>query len=156
VCVGDIFEVEEDFDTGYDRIKKHKKNPELTDEDRNKLDNIVKAYAIAYETTDSGEIVPITSIIDKKRIMRAYNASPSKEKTVWNTDTKRMVLKTAYWCLYNDRIRPFIEMPVNLQADWKATNDEMEFETARTIASDSYETVADNVSEGEYIEVVAE
>ena len=157
VCVGDIFEVEEDFDTGYDKIIKHKKNPNLSDDDRNKIENIVKAYAIAYEV-NGDRITPITVIIDKKRIMRAREASPSYDKStdVWKTDTKRMVLKTAYWCLYNDRIRPFIEIPVNLQADWKATNDEMEFETARTIASDSYETVVDNVSEGEYIEVVAE
>jgi hypothetical protein len=79
VCVGDEFVTEEDFATGHDRIIRHIKNPKLLDADRNKLENIEKAYAIAYEITPSG-LTPITSIIDKRRITRAYNASKAKEK----------------------------------------------------------------------------
>ena len=28
ICVGDEFEIEEDFETGYDKVTKHKKNPD--------------------------------------------------------------------------------------------------------------------------------
>jgi hypothetical protein len=150
ICVGDEFEVEEDFETGYDKVTKHVKNPDKT-LDRNLLDNITGAYEIAYEKTADGKYVQHVARIDKNRIMRAFNASASREKTVWKNDTQRMVLKTAAWVLYNNVLKPYIEIPTAVKKDWEATNDQMEFENLNAESAEQKEVVFQNVGEGEEV-----
>lgn len=151
ICVGDEFEIEEDFETGYDKVTKHKKNPDKN-LDRNLLDNIVGAYEIAYEKLPDGSFVQHVALIDKNRIMRAYNASPSREKTVWKNDTQRMVLKTAAWVLYNNVLKPYIEIPISLKKDWEETNDQMEFESLNAEQTEQKEIIYQNVGEGETVD----
>lgn len=151
ICVGDELEIEEDFETGYDKIVKHKKNPDKN-LDRNLLDNIVGAYEIAYEKLPDGSFVQHVALIDKNRIMRAYNASPSREKTVWKNDTQRMVLKTAAWVLYNNVLKPYIEIPISLKKDWEETNDQMEFESLNAEQTEQKEIIYQNVGEGETVD----
>lgn len=122
VCEGDKFENKFDFSTGLNKIV-YEPNESV---DHNNLKNITKAFAIAY-VEELGTIVPYVCIINKQRIMRAFNASAAKDKGPWNTDTARMVRKTAYWCLYNDVFKPYIEIPSNLQESFAATEDEMDF-----------------------------
>lgn len=107
ICVGDELTVEEDFETGLDKITKHVRNENI---DRNKLDNIIGAYKIMYVKDANGNLHHYLVRIDKNRIMRAYNASSSKEKTIWLQDTRKMVLKTVTWELWNDaNIRAFLK-----------------------------------------------
>ena len=150
ICVGDEFEIEEDFETGYDKVTKHKKNPDKN-LDRNLLDNIVGAYEIAYEKLPDGRFVQHVALIDKNRIMRAYNASPSREKTVWKNDTQRMVLKTAAWVLYNNVLKPYIEIPISLKKDWEETNDQMEFESLNAESQEQQDIIYQNVGEGDIV-----
>lgn len=150
ICVGDEFEIEEDFETGYDKVTKHKKNPDKN-LDRNLLDNIVGAYEIAYEKLPDGSFVQHVALIDKNRIMRAYNASPSREKTVWKNDTQRMVLKTAAWVLYNNVLKPYIEIPTSLKKDWEETNDQMEFESLNAESQEQQDIIHQNVGEGDIV-----
>lgn len=150
ICVGDEISVEEDFETGIDKITKHIKNPKLSKEDRNSLDNIDGAYAIAYERINDG-YVPLTVIIDKKRIMRAYNSSQSIEKTVWKNDTQRMVLKTASHCLYNEA-KPYIEIPTSIKRDWEETNDQMEFDSINAESQEQHQIIEQNVCDGEMVD----
>ncbi len=150
ICVGDEFEIEEDFETGYDKVTKHKKNPDKN-LDRNLLDNIVGAYEIAYEKLPDGSFVQHVALIDKNRIMRAYKASPSREKTVWNQDTQRMVLKTAAWVLYNNVLKPYIEIPTSLKKDWEETNDQMEFESLNAESQEQQDIIYQNVGEGDIV-----
>ena len=50
--------------------------------------------------------------IDRNRIERAYNASSSQDKSVWNADTVKMVKKTVTWEMFNsEQIRPFMKYP---------------------------------------------
>jgi hypothetical protein len=150
ICVGDEFEIEEDFETGYDKVTKHKKNPDKN-LDRNLLDNITGAYEIAYEKLPDGSFVQHVALIDKNRIMRAYNASPSREKTVWKNDTQRMVLKTAAWVLYNNVLKPYIEIPTSLKKDWEETNDQMEFESLNAESQEQQDIIYQNVGEGDIV-----
>lgn len=150
ICVGDEFEIEEDFETGYDKVTKHKKNPDKNI-DRNLLDNITGAYEIAYEKLPDGSFVQHVALIDKNRIMRAYNASPSREKTVWKNDTQRMVLKTAAWVLYNNVLKPYIEIPTSLKKDWEETNDQMEFESLNAENQEQQDIIYQNVGEGDIV-----
>lgn len=109
ICIGDVIEKEEDFSTGITKITKHVRNEEI---DRNKFENIIGAYKIAYEKNEDGTLTPIYVEIDKNRIERARNASPSREKAVWNSDTKKMVLKTVTIEMWNnEQIRPFLVFP---------------------------------------------
>lgn len=128
VCKGDKFSTTTDFNTGLVKISAHDKNETI---DRSNLQNIEKAYAIAY-VNELGTIVPYVRIIERKRIMTAYNCSPSRDKAVWNNHTERMVTKTAYWCLYNDVMKPFIEVPSDLQESFSQVQDDMEFENQQT------------------------
>lgn len=121
ICDGDDLIRKFDYETGIEKIIDHKKNNDI---DRNKLDNIKGAYAIAYVRESNGDLVPYIALIDRNRILRAMNASPSKEKTVWKTDTVKMVLKTAVWELHN-KLKPFIIIPTELQADWEESNPKM-------------------------------
>ena len=105
-----------------------------------------QAYAIAYvrELPTDTKTTPYMIYIDRNRIMRAYNASPTKEKNIWNLDTRKMVLKTASWELYN-YFKPFIEIPIELKKDWETTKDEMNWETGEVIDVVVTETASDEL-----------
>ena len=160
VCTGDSFKTAVDFNTGLTKILTHEINENI---DRSNLKNIQKAYAIAY-VEESGGIVPYVKIIEKKRIMTAYNSSPSHDKNVWNNHTERMVIKTAYWCLYNDIMKPYVEIPSDLQQSYAATEEEMEFnvedaqqdETVYDISEDNTNDFTETAQEPDYNEVVVE
>lgn len=152
VCKGDTFTTAVDFNTGLTKITNHIKTEQI---DRSDLRNIDKAYAIAY-VNELGTIVPYVKIIDKKRIMTAYNCSPSKEKTVWNAHTERMVIKTAYWCLYNDVMKPFVEIPSDMQESFAATEDEMNFENANTTEDAANDDIYDIPNEPVDVQQVSE
>ena len=126
VCSGDIFEIEDDFDSGLTVIKKHIKNNDI---DRNNFANIEKAYAIAY-IEEYGKLVPYTVIIDKNRILRARNAATTDK--VWQSDVLPMVRKTSYWSLWAF-IKPYIELPIGLQESFIATEDEMDWDTTNKV-----------------------
>ena len=127
VYKGDTFEYGLDFATGLNKIT-YKQNPNT---DHSRLENVTHAFAIAY-VDEMKTLVPYVCVIDKARIMRAFNASAAKDKGPWSTDTARMVRKTAYWCLYNDIFKPFIEIPSDLQTSFAATEDEMDFNNTET------------------------
>ncbi len=145
ICTGDVFEKEVDFSTGYERVVKHDKNKDI---DRNKLENIIGAYEIAY-VEENGQLVQYVAEIDKNRINRAYNAATTKN--VWNADTARMVLKTASWVMYNNVLKPYMVIPEDLKDDWEETNDkEYDFEQEKVVASE--ETI-ENTSSGELVDI---
>jgi len=148
VCKGEEFEYIDDFTTGLTTITKHKKN-ELAD--RNKFINIEKAYAIAF-VEEYGKVVPYTKIVDKSRLTTAYNASPSYDKSVWNNHGQRMSIKTAYWCLYNDVMKPYIELPANMQQSFIATEDTMDWENTSTQPTINQDIVYDISIDDEIID----
>lgn len=123
VCTGDTFSYDFDFSTGEYKIN-YKEN---TNVDHTNLNNITHAIAIAYIEIDGRPKKPYICIIDKKRIMRAFNASSAKDKGPWSSDPARMVRKTAYWCLYNDSLKHFVDIPADMQASFAETEDEMDF-----------------------------
>jgi hypothetical protein len=149
ICEGDEFETEVDFETGIEKVVSHKKNKSV---DRNKLENITGAYKIAY-IEENGNLVQYPVIIDRNRIMRAYNASPTNEKPIWKADTQRMVLKTTSWCLYNYVLRPFVNIPVELKSDWAKTQDEMNFDSIAEAEVIAQEEVAINANTGEVLDI---
>lgn len=136
VYKGDTFEYGLDFATGLNSITKYYKDLSV---DHSRLENVTYAFAIAY-VDEMNKLVPYVCVIDRARIMRAFNASAAKDKGPWSTDTARMVRKTAYWCLYNDIFKPFIEIPSDLQTSFAATEDEMDFGN-----TDTQEPADDNV-----------
>lgn len=112
ICIGDEIEIEEDFKTGLTTIISHKRNKDI---DRNKYENIIGAYKIAFVSINPEKPLDLTQIyveIDRNRIERAYNASSSKDKAVWNADSVKMVKKTVTWEMFNsEQIRPFMKYP---------------------------------------------
>lgn len=152
ICEGDEFETEIDFETGIEKVVSHKKNKSV---DRNKLENITGAYKIAY-IEENGNLVQYPVIIDRNRIMRAYNASPTNEKPIWKADTQRMVLKTASWCLYQYVLRPFVNVPIELKDDWAKTQDEMNFNAIAEAEVIAQEDVNENANKGEVIDIPKE
>lgn len=125
VVKGEELIIEEDFTTGLDRIVGHKK---IENRNPNEWKDIISAYKIAFIEEDDGSIVQYYAIADRDRLERAYNASPSNDKSVWKKDTRLMCLKTASWVLYNNVLRPFVNIPIEVQADWALTNTEMDFD----------------------------
>ena len=144
VVTGDDFEMVVDFTTGILGITKHKKNKDI---DRNVLDNVVGAYAIAY-VKENDELVPYISYVDKNRIMRAYNASPMGTKAIWKQDTAKMVIKTAVWELYS-LIKPFINLPVELKQDWANTNENMDWVNTETVEEEIEKEIKIDANSGE-------
>lgn len=154
VCIGDEVLEEEDFYTGLNRIVGHKRNFSI---DRNKLDNIIGAYKIAY-VQEGKNIVQYVIRIDKNRITRAYNASPSREKTVWNLDSKKMVLKTVTWEMWNDKnIRAFMVFPEDIAQDLSILEESQEMdwnaETKFQRVEQAQEQVQVDVATGEVVEM---
>jgi len=146
ICKGDKFITKVDFETGLKKVLEHEINNDI---DRNKLENITGAYKIAYVHEDE-KLVQYLCEIDKNRIMRAYNASPTREKPIWKADTQRMVLKTASWCLYNYVLKPFVNVPVELKKDWERTKDNYNFDDVEDIVTEEVKT---NANTGEVIDV---
>lgn len=154
VCVGDEIGEEEDFSTGLFKITSHKRNTKI---DRNKLDNIIGAYKIAY-VIENNELVQYVVKIDKNRINRAYKASPSREKTVWNEDTRKMVLKTVTWEMWNDKnIRAFMVFPESIKRDISVLEESQEMEwnkeTQFKNVSQAQENVEEKVATDDIIEM---
>ena len=147
VCQGDEFEIGVDFNTGITKITKHKKKNDI---ERNNLNNIIGAYAIAY-VEENDEIIPYIANIDKNRITRAYNASPTQTKTIWKQDTIKMVIKTAVWELYNI-LKPFINLPIELKADWANTNEKMEWINTEDIQEEVKKELEHDANTGEILD----
>lgn len=146
VCKGDVFETEVDFETGLEKVVKHAKDKTV---DRNKLDNIVGAYNIAY-VEENDKLVQYLVVIDRNRIMRAYNASPTNEKPIWKADTQRMVIKTTVWSLYNYILKPYMNIPEELKQDWELTQDEMDLNNVEEIVVEEVNTYANT---GEVLDI---
>lgn len=144
ICEGDELVEEEDFYTGLSKIVAHNRNKDI---DRNKFENIIGAYKIAY-IQDGKDIVQYVVKIDKNRIDRAYNASPSREKTVWKADTRKMVLKTATWEMWNDKnIRAFIVFPTDIVNDLSILEESQEMNWNNDMKHNNVNQVQDEVKE---------
>lgn len=155
ICDGDEVFEEEDFTTGLSKITGHKRNNAI---DRNDLNNIIGAYKIMYVKDDCGQINQYVIRIDKNRLDRAYNASPSKEKTVWKQDSRKMALKTVTWEMWNDKnVRAFMKFPDDIIQDLSIIEDtnEMDWnaETKYNNVNQAQENVQTNVATGEVIDM---
>jgi hypothetical protein len=62
-----------------------------------------------------------------------------------------MVLKTAAWVLYNNVLKPYIEIPTSLKKDWEETNDQMEFESLNAESQEQQYIIHQNVGEGDIV-----
>lgn len=119
ICVDDEFETDYDFENGVEKVIKHVKAP---NRNPNSLDDITGAYKIAYYEEPNGKRTQILCVIDKNRIMRAYNAAQTKN--VWNADTQKMVKKTVTWEMWNSEvIRPFMNFPTDIIEDLSVINE---------------------------------
>ena len=115
ICKGDKVVEKPNLKTGLLELKDHE-YCETDDVDyRNKLENIIGAYAIAY-VMENGELNPYICKIDKNRILRARRSATTKN--IWDDDTRKMTLKTAVWELWNT-MRPFMVMPQDLVKDFE-------------------------------------
>ncbi len=155
ICIGDKLNVDFDFETGDEKVVSFTKNNDI---DRNKMENITGAFKIIYYVDDDGSKKQLVVQIDKNRIMRAYNASPSKEKTVWNQDTRKMVLKTVTWEMWNNaNVRAFMIFPDEIISDIGIVNEseEMEWnkETKHKSVEDAQDQVIADVATGEIIDI---
>lgn len=152
ICKGDDFEQIEDFDSGITKISKHVYFKTDDVDYRNKLENIIGAYAIAY-VEEYGKLVPYTCIIDKNRIERARKSAMTK--TIWDVDTRKMTLKTACWELWNV-MKPFMVMPQDLVEDFtRATENEVDFNNKDFInvsASDVKDVVNENITNAQELQ----
>ena len=143
ICVGDELIKEEDFETGLTKLVNHKRNESV---DRNKLDNIRGAYKIAY-VQEGDKLVQYYVEIDKNRIERAMKASASREKTVWNNDTRKMVLKTVTHEMWNSElIRPFMNFPEDILEDISVLEESEEMDWNKETKYDNVGQVQNNVN----------
>ena len=76
-------------------------------------DKVIGAYAIAYHVDGTQTFV----MIDKDRINRAIEASPSSDKGIYKKDFKKMVIKTAIHELYKI-LKVHNVIPDDLQSDY--------------------------------------
>jgi len=157
VCVGDVVIRDEDFETGLTKITGHKRNMDI---DRNNLDNMVGAYKIMYFRETNGELKQLVVEIDRNRIDRAYNASPSKEKTVWKADSVKMVKKTVTWEMFNsENVRPFMQYPDDVVRYGDQTiiteNEEMNWDNEKKYENveNANEEIRGNIAKGQAIDV---
>lgn len=148
ICIGDEIEIEEDFKTGLTTIVSHKRNKDI---DRNKYENIIGAYKIAYCCLDPKKPFELTQIyveIDRNRIERAYNASSSRDKAVWNADSVKMAKKTVTWEMFNsERIRPFMKCPEDVikGGDLKILEESEEMDFNKETKYDNVEKVNEEI-----------
>ena len=144
ICNGDELVKEEDFETGLTKLCKHTRNISI---DRNKLDNITGAYKIAY-VQEGDKLVQYYIEIDKNRIERAMRASSSREKTVWNNDTRKMVLKTVTHEMWNSElIRPFMNFPDDIMEDISVLEETEEMDWNKETKFDNVEEVQEEVNQ---------
>lgn len=124
VLKGEDFKISTDFNTGTTIILKHdyEGNRDLSFKN---WDNVDKAYAVAYFKDGTIQTV----VIDKDRILRAFNASPTNEKNIWKADTAKMIYKTVAWEMANT-LKPFIEIPYDLLKDYSAVQEKMDWDTS--------------------------
>lgn len=119
ICRNDTFIKKFDFANGTEKVIDHTYGE---NREPNHLDDIVGAYVIAYARENDGSIIQLVTYIDKNRINRAYNSAQTKN--VWNADTRKMVIKTAYWEMWNSSsIAPFMKFPDDLREDLGVVND---------------------------------
>ena len=78
--------------------------------------------------------------------------SAQEKKQVWKNDTQRMVLKTAAWVLYNNHLKPYIEIPTSIKKDWEETNDQMEFDSINAESQEQHQIIEQNIGEGEMVD----
>ena len=147
ICIGDELEKEEDFKTGLTMLKGHKRNTNI---DRNKYENIIGAYKIIYVAENPEKPLELTQLyveIDRQRIERAYNASSSYDKTMWNNDTTKMVKKTVTWEAYNSElIRPFMRYPDDIvKDDLRVLNDSEEMDFTKETKFSNVDSVSEEV-----------
>lgn len=151
ICESDVFISETDFTDGTVKITKHIKGK---CSDRHLLKNITGAYAIAY-CQENGTLVPYMAVLDKQRIKEAYNAAQTK--VIWDKFSKSMVLKTAYWVLYNNILKPYMNIPTDKLVDWEATNDKMVWDNPTPTANADDDTIYDiEVNDDDFINVDVE
>lgn len=119
ICIGDELKTHFNYETGEEKIIDFIKDEKVN---RNLLDNIIGAFKIAYYEDKDGSRKQIVTIIEKERIMSAYNAATTKN--VWKSYTQKMVLKTVTWEMFNgENIRPFMDYPTELMEDLKIVNE---------------------------------
>ena len=113
ICKGDKVVEKPDLSTGLFQLKEHEYFETDDIDYRNKLENIIGAYAIAY-IEENGKLNPYVARIDKNRIERARKSAQTQN--IWNADTRKMVIKTAVIELYN-MMKPYMVMPQDLVAE---------------------------------------
>ena len=146
ICKGDKIVEKPNLLTGLYEIKSHDYY-ETDDVDyRNKYENIIGAYAIAYILED-GKLNPYIARIDKNRIERGKKAAMTQN--IWNSDTRKMVIKTAVWELYNV-LKPYMIMPQEVANDLdKIIKNEVNFDNKDFIeveAEDVKKTVKESIA----------
>lgn len=165
VCKGDKIVRKPNLATGLLELKDHEYFETDNIDYRNKLENIIGAYAIAY-VEENNKLIPYVAYIDKNRIERGRKAATTQN--IWDNDTRKMVTKTAVWELFNI-MKPFMVMPQDLVKDLNdISNEEVDFNNKdyinatveevnenveNNIASEDIEVVFDNYNvEDEYKE----
>lgn len=124
ICKGDKIKEKPNLETGVFEIKEHEYFETDDIDYRNKIENIIGAYAIAYVQEDN-KLVPYCARIDKNRIERGRKAATTQN--IWNADTRKMTIKTAVWELYA-LMKPFMVMPQDLLQEFeKATENDVDF-----------------------------
>lgn len=118
ICKGDKIVEKPNLSTGLFELKEHEYFETDNIEYRNKLENIIGAYAIAY-VEENGKLNPYVARIDKNRIERARKSAMTQN--IWNADTRKMVIKTAVIELYN-MMKPYIVMPQDLVVELEEIN----------------------------------
>lgn len=147
VLKGETFKTAIDFKTGTTNIIEHDfaEDRDLTFQN---WDNVFKAYCVAYFRDGTIQTV----IIDRDRILRAFNASPTTEKPIWKKDTAKMIYKTVAHEMANV-LKPFIEIPYDLLKDYEAVQEKMEWdnddyeviEQVETISKEQQEEIAKTI-----------
>lgn len=149
ICKGDKIVEKPNLSTGLLELKDHEYFETDDIEYRNKLENIIGAYAIAY-VEENGKLNPYVARIDKNRIERGRKSATTQN--IWTADTRKMVIKTAVWELYA-MMKPYMLMPQDLVEDFaKATENDVDFNNKDYInaeINDVKENVQNNVASEE-------
>lgn len=151
ICKGDKIVEKPNLSTGLLELKDHEYFETDDVEYRNKLDNIIGAYAIAY-VEENGKLNPYVARIDKNRIERGRKSATTQN--IWNVDTRKMVIKTAVWELYA-MMKPYMLMPQDLVVDFtRATETDIDFN--KEFINANYEEVETKVKKNVATEEVIE
>lgn len=148
ICKGDKIKERPNLETGVFEIKEHEYFETNDIDYRNKLENIIGAYAIAYVQEDN-KLIPYCARIDKNRIERGRKAATTQN--IWNADTRKMTIKTSVWELYYI-MKPFMVMPQDLLEEFeKATENDVDFnkDYINVSAEEVKEVINDNINNSE-------